>query len=287
MYRFKTEEEFREEGLWEDWDGNGRPKGWVPEMNKYLGTIIDESLISSGAIGGYFEYRDDDGAWSIEYHDYVKVYECLPIVEGAVKLRVIKKPHWVNEPYCRDRIPDSLRVGSITWCNGEDHEVYHIEDNKYGVNFDKSCFEVINEVNNTYPIVDNPTHIIRIDVSDEPAPCYFKGDIVYGRYYKDDFYFNDKDGDETFLYKNHVTIIREIPNPIKEETKSIKEEENGKTSNEVCNTIMQDSGNERQGCIIIQSGKSRVNITGYDLSNERVIIRRSKKLRISKGDIPF
>lgn len=75
-------------------------------------------------------------------------YKALPFINnGKIKrYNVIKKPHWVNDPNNTTNIPYDLTIGSITWSDYEIGDLsQHIENNRYGVNFDPSCFEEIKE----------------------------------------------------------------------------------------------------------------------------------------------
>ncbi len=56
-------------------------------------------------------------------------------------LKCIKPPYWVNQ---KERMAYAgIKVGDITWDDKEIKDCYHIELNRYYVNFDVSCFEVI------------------------------------------------------------------------------------------------------------------------------------------------
>lgn len=62
-YRFKTEEEFKRDGLW----NKNRPFKWVSVMNKYLGKDIPDKY--NQACDKQEKFRYDQ--WYIEPHDYV------------------------------------------------------------------------------------------------------------------------------------------------------------------------------------------------------------------------
>lgn len=62
-YRFKTEEEFKRDGLW----NKNRPVEWVSVMNKYLGQDISDKY--NQACDKQEKFRYDQ--WHIEPHDYV------------------------------------------------------------------------------------------------------------------------------------------------------------------------------------------------------------------------
>jgi len=74
-------------------------------------------------------------------------------IPEIVYLKVIKKLHWLNEPH---RTCDYIPIGAITWSipfyfNKSENGLYEtkenkciiIENNRYFVNFDPSCFEVL------------------------------------------------------------------------------------------------------------------------------------------------
>lgn len=62
-YRFKTEEEFKRDGLWKE----DRPFKWVKDMLKYLGTDIPDKLTRHCDKQEKFRHE----SWHIEPHDYV------------------------------------------------------------------------------------------------------------------------------------------------------------------------------------------------------------------------
>ena len=345
-YRFKTEAEFKKEGLWDNSEGIiERPDGWDEEMLHYLskdltneysgeGDYIEDDwffqqedilqyiegaiekgdtvrCVESGKGGQGWKLGlefivtsltsrncafggDDGNGVYLESLELVKKatkieevseYACDPMPEGATKLRVIKRPPWVNNPNKFESIPKSLTVGSITWCD-RNTSCYLIEDNKYRVNFDKSCFEVIEDeiiMTKGYKPIENYTQIIELLEDDDPFHDFKKGDIVYA----DDTHFLDKAGHERNITCNEHKVLKVIdkgnnPNPVKEDIKTIKEENHVKTSNEVQHTIREDSGYEREGAVILQSRESRINITEQHLSNEGVVIRCKRSVIMGK-----
>jgi hypothetical protein len=64
-YRFKTEEEFRKEGLWNE----NYPQGWNinKKMNKYLGQDVPEEFNSDCDYKILFHYDN----WSFSSQDYI------------------------------------------------------------------------------------------------------------------------------------------------------------------------------------------------------------------------
>ena len=74
-------------------------------------------------------------------------YEDISSWEDVIWLRVIKDPVWRSgESYNRKaNIPKDLVLGSITWVSKDSFShigSMHIEQNRYAVNFDPSCFIV-------------------------------------------------------------------------------------------------------------------------------------------------
>lgn len=65
--------------------------------------------------------------------------------EGATLLRVIKTPVWVENQKLAEKSGCPLKVGDKTWTINWDFFNTHLEGNKWGINFDKSCFEEITE----------------------------------------------------------------------------------------------------------------------------------------------
>ena len=58
-YRFKTEEEFKDDGLWiEQYDGHGTPQTWnhQGDMNHFMGQNIPDTFINRIESGKEFDY---------------------------------------------------------------------------------------------------------------------------------------------------------------------------------------------------------------------------------------
>lgn len=351
-YRFKTEEEFRKDGLWNcDY---GTPNGWNSdgEMCKFLGKTLSSHYKGVGKYSGETKASKDCGNWHFQesdilpyiegkieegdtvrcivggnkgngyslgleyiattiildivfdgvnldgvFHNSLELvkkgikekgepeYKARPIPDDAIKLRVIKKPHWQEEKREVRYIPTSLVVGSITWMSlvNEGNTCYHIEDNRYYVNFDTSCFEIVLDdivMTPGYTPIENYTQIIELLESDRHYSDFHKGDIIYAT----SSYFIDKGFDERILDEWGYKVLkiigkRDIPNPVKEETK-VKEEDYVSKSNKVQHVIREDSGYEGQGGVVVQSRRSRTTVVNGHLKHEAVVVKSKSKVII-------
>src|SRR5690625_1373976 len=75
-YRFKTEEEFKKDKLWDD--KNGCPLGWVStgSMDKYLGEDIPKKYNEKCKRGFHLSIMDHVGCyWDFSADDYVEKKE--------------------------------------------------------------------------------------------------------------------------------------------------------------------------------------------------------------------
>ena len=94
-YRFKTEEEFRREGLWEEraFTQSGHPKGWEAfgGMNEYLGMEIPDEYYRECERGATLRLE----GWYFRSRDYVKIDETemgkfKEEIETVLRKRILK-----------------------------------------------------------------------------------------------------------------------------------------------------------------------------------------------------
>lgn len=113
--------------------------------------------------------------------------------EGATLLRVIKTPVWKESQKLAEESGCPLKVGDKTWTTSWDYSSNtHLEGNKWGINFDKSCFEVITE--------EEFKKISNEELSDEELLEIAKEKYHVGTVY----YALDSDGNTSVLAESEV-----------------------------------------------------------------------------------
>lgn len=96
MWRFKTEKEFKEEGLWNKL--KGCPTGWVSDMNMFLGELIEKEYHKYCEVGKGFTHS----IWTIYPENYKKVEKvCVKV-----------------SPETCERFQQDLFSGGFIWTNG-------------------------------------------------------------------------------------------------------------------------------------------------------------------------
>jgi hypothetical protein len=81
--------------------------------------------------------------------------------EDIVWLRIIEKPRWYKNRYRTDLyygVPTHLVENYISWVRKENYLsrlVYHLEDNRYAINFEIKCFEVVEDCSYEKAMINN------------------------------------------------------------------------------------------------------------------------------------
>jgi len=92
-YRFKTEEEFKDDGLWDD--QCEVPDEWCSDgnMNHYMGKDVPDEFIKRIDAGHSFS----DGDWTFESHDCILKEEEVNIEEVLEQIKLNNQNSLINK----------------------------------------------------------------------------------------------------------------------------------------------------------------------------------------------